>query len=189
MPLETRLSDYGHNTDKSYGHQYLHLYEGLCEPLRDRARKVLEIGVLDGASLIMWQQYFTNAHIFGIDVSPAPPALAGIEDITHIRADAYNDTTVSEIQKLGPFDLILDDGPHSLESQLAAATKYAPLVARGGLLIIEDIPNPDWVPKIANAIPEELQQFTYAIDRRWIPGKGDTINDEIIFILDLRYID
>ena len=188
MTLETRLSDFGDNTDKSHCHQYLHLYEALCEPLRARARNVLEIGVYRGGSLTMWRNYFWNAHITGVDINPPHPSLAGLDRMTVIQGDAYSDATIQQLEALGPFDLIVDDGPHTLESQVVAAARYAPLVARGGLFLIEDIANPDWVQQIARAIPTELQQYTYAVDRRWVPGKTQSPDNEIIFVLDLRYI-
>ena len=188
MTLESRLSDFGQHTDKSYCHQYLHLYEALCEPLRARALKVLEIGVYRGGSLTMWRNYFWNAHITGVDINPAPPTLSGLDRLSVLTGDAYSDPMIGQLEELGPFDLIVDDGPHTLESQVVAAARYSSLVARGGLLLIEDIANPDWVQQIARAVPVELQQYTYAIDRRWIPGKANSPDNEIIFVLDLRYV-
>lgn len=184
----SRLAHYGTTTDKSYGHQYLHLYEGLLEPIRNRATRVLEIGIWDGDSLLMWRDYFRNAEVFGIDVSEAPARLTGEKRIHTIRGDAYSEATLALVDEFGPYDLIVDDGPHTYDSQIDAARRYSELVAPGGLLLIEDIPHIEWVPSITAAVPEHLQRFSYVVDRRWAPGKGDTINDEIIFILDLRYL-
>lgn len=185
---DSRLADYGTTTDKSYGHQYLHLYEGLCEPIRNRATRVLEIGIFGGDSLLMWRDYFRNAEVFGIDTSEAPPRLASEPRIHTIRGNAYTDPVLSTVREFAPFDLIVDDGPHDHDSQVAAAAYYSELVAPGGLLLIEDIPFMEWVPAITAAVPEHLQRYSYAVDRRWAPGKGNTINDEIIFVLDLRYL-
>jgi hypothetical protein len=53
-------------TDK-VTHGYTEVYETLFAPIRSRVRKVLEIGVYFGSSIRMWQEFFPNAKIIGLD--------------------------------------------------------------------------------------------------------------------------
>src|ERR1700712_2107712 len=59
-------------TDKSaLGHNFLVFYEKFLNGLRNRGNlRVLEIGVYSGASLRMWEEYFPNAVIVGLDINP-----------------------------------------------------------------------------------------------------------------------
>jgi len=66
------LNDIGkkYGTDKANGfHGYLDEYERIANlpDLRDKEMKMLEIGVLDGASIKMWAEYFEKGRIVGVD--------------------------------------------------------------------------------------------------------------------------
>jgi hypothetical protein len=58
-------------TDKSsQAHNYLAVYEQFLAPYRANADLgVLEIGVRDGPSVRVWQEYFPAAQIVGVDIS------------------------------------------------------------------------------------------------------------------------
>lgn len=55
-------------TDKNTTHSYLPLYETLLKGKKDTAKKILEIGICRGGSLKLWNDYFTNATVYGIDI-------------------------------------------------------------------------------------------------------------------------
>lgn len=55
-------------SDKGYPHTYLPAYSELFEPIRNSVNSVLEIGIAQGGSLALWNEYFYNANlIFGMD--------------------------------------------------------------------------------------------------------------------------
>ncbi len=56
-----------YNTDK-LEHGYIKIYEKYFESIRNENLKVLEIGIADGKSLLMWSDYFKNSTIIGIDI-------------------------------------------------------------------------------------------------------------------------
>ena len=56
-----------YNTDK-LEHDYIKIYEKYFESIRNENLKVLEIGIADGKSLLMWSDYFKNSTIIGIDI-------------------------------------------------------------------------------------------------------------------------
>ena len=65
--------------------------------------------------------------------------------------DAYDQEFA---KKLGTFDIINDDGPHDLVSQLECLDIYYPLLNEGGYLIIEDIPDAQWLDLMKDKVPE-----------------------------------
>ena len=56
-----------YKTDK-YEHGYTKVYEKYFDNIRDQKLKILEIGIADGKSLLMWSDYFQNSTIIGIDI-------------------------------------------------------------------------------------------------------------------------
>ena len=43
------------------------LNEKRCKNSKSKNLKIAELGILDGASLLMWQEYFINAEIYGFE--------------------------------------------------------------------------------------------------------------------------
>ena len=66
-----------YQTDKqSSDHNYTEYYEQYFEAIRDKELNVVEIGILrhparpyEGASLLLWRDYFANSIIHGIDIN------------------------------------------------------------------------------------------------------------------------
>jgi hypothetical protein len=174
------------NADKNFAHQYIHVYEGLLEPIRFTAQNVLEIGINTGNSHRMWRDYFPDATVYGVDLFDFCDGMKDEERIEVRFGNAYTPGMVNSFSEI-KFDVIVDDGPHSLESQVFCVENYTSLLSNNGILIIEDIPYPEWIRILAQATPHELQKYSYGIDRRWVPDKN-TINDELIFIIDKRYV-
>ena len=180
------LHELGLATDKSYVHQYLHVYEGLFEPIRDKAQNVLELGIWEGNSHRMWRDYFPKATVYGIDITSDRCGLMEDEErIVVTFANGYTKESVRSFNDI-QFDVVVDDGPHSLESQKFCAQNYSPLLAPNGILVIEDIPKMEWISEIAEVVPERLKPYMYAIDRRMAPDIH-SINDDIMFVIDKRY--
>lgn len=175
------------NTDKSYDHQYIHVYESLFTPIRKQVKNMLEIGIWQGDSHKMWRDYFDEAQIYGIDTNiDSCRTLDNQERILAIHGNAYSDEIV-DLFKDVTFDVIVDDGPHTLQSQIECVKFYAPLLSANGILVIEDIPHPEWISLIASSVPPELQMYMYGIDRRIAPNRH-SINDELMFVIDKRYV-
>ncbi|MEY4720268.1 MAG: Paramecium bursaria Chlorella virus 1 [Pseudomonadota bacterium] len=184
--MSSRLRDFAQHTDKFYAHQYIEVYEALFEPIRNRVKNVLEVGIKDGASHRMWRDYFDKANIYGIDVHDFCNGMIGEDRISVQFCDAYTDDAVAGFGDLR-FDVLVDDGPHSLESFKFFVEKYSSLIADGGILVIEDVTYAEWIPEIAASVPDDLKMNSYCIDRRWVPN-GSVIHDELMFIIDKRFI-
>lgn len=120
-----------HGTDKSsLYHCFLDFYEQ--ELKGKKIKSVLEIGIMDGASLKMWREYFPEAEIVGIDIRPTTP----VEGVTSLVGDA---TDENFIKTLGEFDLIIDDGSHMTADQIKSFELLKPHLRKGGIYIVEDV--------------------------------------------------
>lgn len=129
----TSLAD-AYKTDKgingpSHSHQYSLLYEELFAGLRDSVTHILELGI--GSSLLMWQEYFHNATIYGVDKKTKK--ISGERIITH-RADVKSD-----IEFGTKFDIIIDDASHRSTDQRAAFSVHGSKVKSGGYYVIESL--------------------------------------------------
>jgi len=120
---------------------YLEYYDGLFRGLRDLPISMLEIGVQNGGSLETWANYFVNAkNIVGCDIDEKCKNLA-FEDgrINVVVGNANSEETNSKIRGLSnAFDIIIDDGSHISHDVLNSFFIYFPLLAPGGIYIVED---------------------------------------------------
>lgn len=127
-------------TDKNISHPYVdHFYEKELAPYRDKPIKLLEIGICCGASVHLWHDYFPQGKIIGMDHADyVLPEHRHLPRAQYIFRDAYHPGIFPDTEK---FDIIIDDGPHTFESQIWAIEFYLPHLAPGGLFVIEDIKN------------------------------------------------
>ena len=57
------------------------------------------------------------------------------------------------------FDMMLDDGPHSLESMTEFIKLYSQIMTEYGILMIEDIPSLEWIDEFKLVVPENLKNI------------------------------
>ena len=139
------LNDIGlkHGADKSSRfHHYLDFYQKQL-PDREFSGRLLEIGVMDGLSMKMWAEYYPNAEIIGIDIKPDMPSYMHNDDwqvpkrVKLITADG---TKKADMQPLGKFDIIIDDGSHYwADQQKSFELLYYSQLNKGGIYILEDL--------------------------------------------------
>ena len=112
---------------------------------------LLEIGVYKGASLLLWSNHFgESSKIYGIDnKNLVMDEFINKPNIFFTLSNAYS---TDEVEKFEDeyFDYIIDDGPHTLESQLDCVKLWFSKIKKGGKLIIEDIQNKQYLEKIKN---------------------------------------
>jgi hypothetical protein len=107
-----------HELAKKYGtdklkHGYLPFYE---KYLPKNPKKILEIGVKEGASIRMWREYFTNAEIHGLDLFEEFP-IPNIEGVTFHKGNQLDHQLLAKLRK-EDFDVIIDDGSHNARDML-----------------------------------------------------------------------
>ena len=124
-------------------HGYTEIYDSYFLKIRDRVERphILEIGVLDGASLSMLNEYFDyNCDIVGIDIEDKTQYASN--NVTIYRADQSDPqflTWFVDNYRNSKFDIIIDDGSHFWEHQLTSLFYLSPIVAENGIYIIEDV--------------------------------------------------
>lgn len=98
-------------TDKGHYHTYEYMYAmmfAFFEP-----KSILEIGVKRGKSIAAWQTLFPSAEIAGIDIQEAPH-LFNKKPFNYM----IGDSTKFDTSALPKYDVIIDDGDHSVEAQI-----------------------------------------------------------------------
>lgn len=115
-------------TDK-LDHNYIPFYE---KYLPKNPKKILEIGVKEGRSIRMWQKYFPETEIHGLDLFIEFP----VPDIPGVTFHKGNQCDWRLLEKLRNenFDVIIDDGSHNSRDQMI--TFFG--LFNGGHYFIED---------------------------------------------------
>jgi cephalosporin hydroxylase len=124
---------------------YLGLYDAYLAPFRSTPVRILEIGVNRGGSLQLWREYFgPKALIYGVDVNPECADLA--DPPTQVRIGSQADPAFlrSVIAEMGTPDIIIDDGSHVARHQQVSFETLFPLLAAGGIYVIEDMHTAYW---------------------------------------------
>lgn len=150
-------------TDKNTRHNYIDgFYEKEFKKYQDKENlSILEIGIANGASLYLWAKYFKNAKITGIDIEDRVVEQWKLDNIEYIFEDSYKENFVKNI---GQYDIIIDDGPHTLESQLFSLKHYLPKVNKGGIFIIEDVAGYTAINTLYENTPKEFKEKSRFVD-------------------------
>lgn len=169
-----------------YGHSYLELYETLLNSKKQTAKNVLEIGIDKGGSIKLWHDYFPNANIYGLDITHNENVVQEFKDISRVilytNSNAYDEDFFKEklLTKGVKFDVLLDDGPHTLESMEIFVKMYSQLLEEDGILIIEDLQKVEWLEELKTNTPDELKKYVEFYDLRHLRGRWD----DIVFVIN-----
>lgn len=180
-------------TDKeiSFGHDYIPGYIDLFEKKRYDVKNVLEIGIglrnhyvwmksrypdfILAGCLMMWRDYFPNAHIFGMDIHAC--SLVDESRITTIVGDQGNESDLLNIAKQmgGSIDVIIDDGSHLPHHQVFSFMILSQFLSKGGIYVIEDVDSPH-IPSFMSLsiFPKEFQEYIHLhFDYKWYDTRGE----------------
>lgn len=124
-------------TDKYWKHNYTYLYD---RHLNGRIKNILEIGVKRGASLLLWKKAFPKARITGIDIKDVSGEriLRENKDL-RLSVGSQSDRKFLKTIVDEPYDLIVDDGSHKPDDQLASLEFLWPHLSKSGWYVIEDL--------------------------------------------------
>jgi trans-aconitate methyltransferase len=122
-------------------HSYTPIYHQLLKDHIFEYENVLEIGVWDGRSHLMWKDYFPNAMIYGIDNTPEYQTDKRLDNIRIkiiIGDQAYKELLDKNFTK-EQLDLIIDDGSHFSWHQQKSFYYLWDKLKFGGFYFIEDL--------------------------------------------------
>ena len=131
-----------YNTDKWIKHTYTPYYYELFKERKNIVKKVLEIGTAEGASLLMWRDFFPNAMIYGAEIDPARVKLMdGQSRITVFKCDQSSEKDLKNIiEHVGnDIDLVIDDGSHQAPHQIFSCKILMPMLQKHVIYVIEDV--------------------------------------------------
>ncbi|CAF1341112.1 unnamed protein product [Adineta ricciae] len=139
-------------TDKVYLHHYERFYEKYLSQYRDTSVRLLEIGLgcdmiqAIGASARTWREYLggqAEIHILEIDMKCGEKWFSTIGKQINVTLHYGDQGNVMFLEtfksKMNKFDIIIDDGGHTMNQQRTSLITLSPLVRPGGLYIIEDL--------------------------------------------------
>ena len=143
---------------------YGDIYDKHFAPFRDQPINILEIGVLRGGSMRMWEKYFPNANIFGIDIDK--DCLQYQSDRTKIFIGDQSDVSFlrNVKAKIPRVDILIDDGSHRAKDQKATFEEMYYHVRKPGVYLIEDIEFNYWSDKDKKSPDNFMKHMKNKID-------------------------
>ena len=89
---------------------FLKIYEDYFFPFKNKKINILEIGVYEGKSLMIWKDYFLKANIIGVDLLSYNFKIKRIFTFQGDQTDTK--FLLDLIKKFKKFDIIIDVGSH-----------------------------------------------------------------------------
>ena len=132
-------------TNTRHCHPYTLFYNSLFKDKRNTQLDIAELGILDGASLLMWREYFTNSNIYGFEYNNVLinnfKQKYNNERINLSYLDVTNEDSIknafNNLNKM--YDIIIEDTTQQFEDQIRAIKNIYSYLKPGGILIVEDI--------------------------------------------------
>jgi hypothetical protein len=128
----------GTNFSESCG--FTEIYDDVFLSSRENIKDMLEVGVDDGRSLKMWEEYFPNANILALDILDKKKY-----ETARAKTLLLDQSSREELQKFAAdnfekFDFIIDDGSHHmLDQQITFYYLFTKCLKPGGIYVLEDL--------------------------------------------------
>ena len=125
---------------------YCSFYDNHFRHIKNRKLKILEIGVKNGDSLLMWKEYFKNSLIFGLEYNPDPLLEFDHDRIKIFIGDQSDLSVLGHVTaEAGPFDIIIDDASHMMDhQQISFDYLFKNSLKDDGIYVIEDLATSYW---------------------------------------------
>lgn len=172
-------------------HPYTLFYESLFRNKKEEKLKIAELGILDGASILMWKEYFINSEIYGFDFDNnlinSFKKNFNNERISLSNLDVTNENSIqnafSNLNIL--YDIIIEDTTHNFKDQIRVIKNVHQYLKPGGILIIEDIfksyNENDYIISLTSIITEFQDFYFIELDHNNRNSTG--WNNDKLFIL------
>jgi hypothetical protein len=118
---------------------YFEVYDELFAKYQNKKITFVEIGILSGGSLFMWRKFFgPKARIIGIDLNPNAKKWKKYGFEIYIGDQSDVNFWKNFKKKIGPIDILLDDGGHKYEDQITSIECMISNIKDGGMIVVED---------------------------------------------------
>lgn len=129
---------------------YFQVYEKILRPYVGRRITLVEIGVFNGGSLAMWRRYLgPQARIIGIDLNPQARHWESLGFEIHIGDQASRSFWREFYARVGPVDVLIDDGGHMNHQQSVTVQMGLEHLRDGATLVVEDV-HASYLPEFGN---------------------------------------
>ncbi|KAK8122122.1 hypothetical protein PG984_010792 [Apiospora sp. TS-2023a] len=138
-----------HGTDKVTTHQYWFMYDKYFPAIRDKKLKMLEIGLGcnmaygPGKSYYTWLEYFPYVDLYYMEYDAAcvDKWAAEASGATIYAGDQADKVFLQKFidETGGDFDIIIDDGGHTMNQQQVSLEMLWKIVKPGGMYFVEDL--------------------------------------------------
>jgi hypothetical protein len=177
---------------------YAPVYEAFLRQRRKQVSKIIEVGIgtlmpeahssmvgwgaahyRPGGSLRSWRDYFPNATIIGIDVQS--DTQFNEERIKTFICDSTDSVQVTRLDReigLGDADMIVDDGSHRADDQIATLRNLFRFLAPGGVYTIEDV--------VGNGLFARIQEILEVVGQAPMFCAGAELNPIFIRAADSK---
>jgi hypothetical protein len=131
-------------TGNARPHLYHTAYQKYFGPLRNRAVRLLEIGIgcgqkFVGASIPVWREYLPCVHLTMFEYQRECAELYRRQVDELVTGDQSKTEDLDRALRLGPFHLIVDDGGHTMRQQIVSLRHLLPALPPGGIYVMEDM--------------------------------------------------
>tara|TARA_R110000824_G_scaffold398202_2_gene602007 strand:+ start:2851 stop:3474 length:624 start_codon:yes stop_codon:yes gene_type:complete len=163
------------------GHTFTEVYQKYLP----NSKKILEIGTQQGGFIKFCKDQMEGIFFVGADMYPYPKAGENcwVDDESfndladdYFIGDAFTEDFLKWVEERGyknSFDLVIDDGPHTLESQKWMIENISSLLSDDGVFICEDVDNIGFANEIKAVSP--FPTLTEIWDNSEKSGRWDDI--------------
>ena len=140
------------------------IYDRHFADYREQPINILEIGVLKGGSMRLWEKYFPKANIYGIDIDEECQQYESNRTKIFIGDQGDVSFLRNVKAKIPRIDIIIDDGSHRAKDQKITFEEMYYHLKMPGVYLIEDIEQNYWKNKDLNSPDNFMTHMKNKID-------------------------
>ena len=159
-------------------------YDSIFKNIKNDNLNILEFGIFEGASLLMWKEYFCNSKIVGLDNNINYINKMKEENFDVSFVDVNDDNNISlTLKNLNMmFDIIIEDTTHQIDDQIRVIKNSVEYLKPGGVIIIENIflnnNEKDYYEKLGETLNEFQNNYFITLNH-----DNDNNNNDKLFVL------
>lgn len=173
-------------------HPFTVFYHGFFKQHRDKPLSIAEVGLRDGADLLMWREYFPNASLQGFDKDPAMLArfrAAHENKGMFVSSIAWADDAAAIQAFVGvgkTYDMIIVNASNDVGDHVRLVKGAQAWLRPGGMLVVEDILKKQseqaYLSKLAPVMDQFQGAFFVTMDHvHRNPGRVD--DDKVLVLI------
>jgi hypothetical protein len=119
---------------------YFDIYQRHFSKYVGKEVHIVEVGIYSGGSLKMWKSYFGDkCKIYGMDIQNECMRYEDNDVKIFIGDQESRDFWKAFKEKVPRVDILVDDGGHLVEQQIATLEEILPHISPGGVYLCEDV--------------------------------------------------